>query len=309
MSSEFLPLTVSLLEELHNDDSEKNVELVASDGSVRAHSCLLAACAEPLRKMLSSSMVESRSKRVQMPDFKVAELKFIMRLLFTGAMDPSEWPPTQLDISVVATDRQGKNVVDFKMRSTQPYGKLMSRWCEHHNLQLSDATFYVNGHKLDPAQTPASTGLMQCDIHAFPAAEVGAEEMQPPEQDDSQPMYPPLELLFAAASFAKRYNMEAFLSIIIEHLKARVSFKEFEAITVLAVEMDLAPVRLACLLYARESKKIAELFKQRAFKPEVLFELQAIWSAIPEKKRRFAQALNRTSLGAYASAHDYSPPC
>lgn len=295
-SPDYVPLTIGLLQNLHDDCSRKDVDLVASDGVVRAHSCILAAVSKPLRAMLGNGMVESETRCVQMADFNVAELKFIMRLLCTGGMDSSEWPPENclahrdssqnsapLLIKVQAfPELQG---MDFMMRPTTKYRNLMADYCRRAGYDLHQLSFSANGHELTPDATPASSGLMDTPLSAKLVGPIPIEE----EPGSELTLHPPLELLFSAATFAKMYDIEDFLATTIDRLKACINVNSFDSIMEWAIRLDLAPIRMAGLLYARESDVIRAFFDRKTLQPQVQFELQAIWSGLSAKKRRMSE--------------------
>jgi len=288
-SPEFLPVTFALFEQLYADENCKDVELVASDGSLWAHSLILSACAAPLAAMMRGGMAEGRNRRIEMPDFTVTELNFIMRLLHTGGMDPAEWPDFKLLVDVTAIYAHEPCTVRFRILSTRPYGKMMLAWSRNQDMPLTQVDFLVKGHKLKPTDTLASTGFMDSDVEAAPA------ESGQVCESEGQILRPPLGLLYASASFGKRYGMELFLSTIIDQLKARICEKDFEAVLALAIQVDLTPLKMACLLFARGNSRIRVMFDQQEFGPLVQFELQAIWSAVLERKRKFSKILSNTS--------------
>merc|ERR1712023_530803 len=94
----------------------------------------------------------------------------------------------------------------------------------------------------------------------------GNEDVKEDEGDNERvELRPPLNLLFASASFAKRYGMDTFLSTIMDSLKSRICIEDFETIMSLAIQVDITPVRLACLLFARESTEIKTSFDNNKF--------------------------------------------
>jgi len=292
VSPDFASLPTDFLEKLYDDDSHMDVDLVASDGVVRAHSCMLSAISEPFKAMLSNGMVESSTKRVQMADFNVAQLKFILRLLYTGGMDSSEWPPEgcvgdegfsqSSDKVIIDFFFSGVALLQFKVKSKVCYRKMMVKFCDTIGKNLDDVRFSVAGHELNPDDTPASSGLMDTAISTELVETISVEE----EPLGYVALHPPLELLFSAASFAKMYDIQELLAKIIERLKACINENRFDNFMALAIKLDLAPIRMAGLLYARDNSLIKALYDQKKLKPQVQFELQAIWPAAPTKKRR-----------------------
>jgi len=297
-------MALAVLDRLHDDDTGKDVELVASDGVVRAHSLMLSAISEPFRAMLSNGMAETTTKRIQMADFTEAQLKFILRLLCTGGMDTSEWPlegcqddkddsgsqvGEWLCIHVSAPSIRGAPLAgtEFRMKPTTKYRNLMKRFCDRAGVNLDDISFSAGGQVVLPTDTPASSGLMHKDLVATQKNLILIGDSQKSNDDLALYERPPLEFLFSAASFAKMYDIqEYFMAVIIERLKACINMKNFDNIMVLAIKLDLAPIRMAGLLYAQRNDSVRASFDQEKWSPQVQFELQAIWSAVHAKRRR-----------------------
>ena len=62
----------------------------------------------------------------------------------------------KVSIQVVARAAGGENLVDFKMKPTSKFDKLMKTWCKSNCIPESDAFFEFNGRLLLPEDTPAS---------------------------------------------------------------------------------------------------------------------------------------------------------
>ena len=84
----------------------------------------------------------------------------------------------KVSIQVVARAAGGENLVDFKMKPTSKFDKLMKTWCKSNCIPESDAFFEFNGRLLLPEDTPAScswssrNGVMR--ITAKPKEETAA---------------------------------------------------------------------------------------------------------------------------------------
>lgn len=78
-------------ESLFADEEGKDVELMCIDGSVRSHSLLLKQMSEPLKAMLTVDMKEKRSNCIQMPNYNMRTVKFILRFLYTGQVDDTDF--------------------------------------------------------------------------------------------------------------------------------------------------------------------------------------------------------------------------
>eukprot|EP00930_Biecheleria_cincta_P020856 TRINITY_DN15596_c0_g3_i1.p1 TRINITY_DN15596_c0_g3~~TRINITY_DN15596_c0_g3_i1.p1 ORF type:complete len:2674 (+),score=607.81 TRINITY_DN15596_c0_g3_i1:20-8041(+) len=78
-----------------------------------------------------------------------------------GAARPSTAVPAsdgKLDVDVKALGDDGENVTSFKMKLDTPFAKMMTAWCQHHGLEVSDAVFECCGKELGPNDCPASLG-------------------------------------------------------------------------------------------------------------------------------------------------------
>ena len=62
----------------------------------------------------------------------------------------------KVSIQVVALAEGGENLIDFKMKSSSRFEKMMKAWCECQSVPESDALFEFNGEELSPNDTPAS---------------------------------------------------------------------------------------------------------------------------------------------------------
>lgn len=82
---------VELGERLFEDNVGKDVRLVASDGEERAHSLVLAATSAAFQAMFASELAEGRTKTVELPDRTQVELRFWLRLLYTGQVEEQDW--------------------------------------------------------------------------------------------------------------------------------------------------------------------------------------------------------------------------
>jgi len=67
------------------------VSLVGSDGNVLAHSSVLSAFSDVFKAMLASGMRESQQKVIELQSVSCAELRFLLRLLYTMQVDEANW--------------------------------------------------------------------------------------------------------------------------------------------------------------------------------------------------------------------------
>ena len=76
---------------LLGDEKSKDLELKAKDGSVWVHALMLSNISEPLQAMLTMRLLEHRTKKIDMSTFTKAQLKFVIRFMYTGHVHPEDW--------------------------------------------------------------------------------------------------------------------------------------------------------------------------------------------------------------------------
>eukprot|EP00928_Gymnodinium_smaydae_P064274 TRINITY_DN4765_c1_g1_i2.p1 TRINITY_DN4765_c1_g1~~TRINITY_DN4765_c1_g1_i2.p1 ORF type:complete len:438 (-),score=88.96 TRINITY_DN4765_c1_g1_i2:44-1255(-) len=79
---------------LYDDQSLKDVEIVLmQDGEkLMADSLILRLASPVFEAMLTHDFVERRTMTLQIDDCSGSEFRFFLRLLYTGQMDPTDWP-------------------------------------------------------------------------------------------------------------------------------------------------------------------------------------------------------------------------
>merc|ERR1740117_587685 len=69
-------------------------------------------------------MIEHRTRRIELPDFNVSELRFTLRLCYTGHMDAADWEDTydkpHPEDAVSDGDSPSCDIVDSEGRPTCP---------------------------------------------------------------------------------------------------------------------------------------------------------------------------------------------
>ncbi|CAE8632131.1 unnamed protein product [Polarella glacialis] len=79
----------------------------------------------------------------------------------SGASRPAAATKTdhgKLNVSVVSDSEGGPNIVEFRIKISTPFAKMMSAWCAHHKVSLVDVCFKIVGRILKPEETPESCG-------------------------------------------------------------------------------------------------------------------------------------------------------
>jgi len=88
---------------------------------------------------------------------------------------------------------------------------------------------------------------------------------------------PPLDSLLAAAMLAKKYQVEWLLVVLVDVVKERLTEQSFERILTAAIQIDLSPIRLCALEFARNSTSIRSRYNSGSFPSELMFEMQAVF--------------------------------
>lgn len=109
----------------------------------------------------------------------------------------------------------------------------------------------------------------------------------------------PLLWLLWACSFAKKYQVDDMLEMMIDLIKERLDADCFELVLQFAICNDIGPIRVHCVIYAKSEddemvKKqifgkgyIRRKFDDGQLAPEVCFELLSIWpSKFQDVKKR-----------------------
>jgi len=62
-----------------------------------------------------------------------------------------------ITVKVIAQGVDGPSTVNFKMKKDTLFGKMMTAWCTHHSLKADMTSFLLDGKRLQPEDTPASS--------------------------------------------------------------------------------------------------------------------------------------------------------
>eukprot|EP00928_Gymnodinium_smaydae_P014184 TRINITY_DN15156_c0_g1_i2.p1 TRINITY_DN15156_c0_g1~~TRINITY_DN15156_c0_g1_i2.p1 ORF type:complete len:287 (-),score=18.24 TRINITY_DN15156_c0_g1_i2:261-1073(-) len=103
-------------ERLLADDSTKDVSIQMSDGTVQAHSCILAIGSEAIRGMLFQGAAANTSpKRLSWEEHPSRTGKFFIRLLYTGTLAEEEWSVEEESLCVNAACTQKSMEVPLEL--------------------------------------------------------------------------------------------------------------------------------------------------------------------------------------------------
>lgn len=280
---------VEFWEALYNDDDGKDIELKARDGSVWAHALILAQMSEPIKMMLSAGMAEQRTSSIQMKAFSAAHLKFILRFVYTGHMEPADWDGVAARPSRMSIGRKLKQPRTRKLlvAPTRPDGQggasAASAASAESMATLGPSVTLVRRRKSLSSHCRASAELKDCRKMASPSSDTSGSS-----EDGDLCGAVPLELLLGGLSFAKQFQMTGFANVILDYIRIRLTHANFEKVMQRAIAIDMSPLKLMCLKHAERNSKIRQVFDKGAFCPEVMFELQALWSPPRCKKQRIS---------------------
>ena len=96
----------------------------------------------------------------------------------------------------------------------------------------------------------------------------------------------PFSILFGSLAFTKKYQVQGVFTTVMESVKSRLCADNFDEVMKHAVAMDLSPLKLFCMDFAKRTKSIKRKFQKSELSPESQFELQALWPAPCTKKAR-----------------------
>lgn len=225
-------------EQIYQDESVKDVEVVLKDGiAVKADSIVLKVSSPVFRAMLSHDMQEKREMKFVIDDYTSCEFRFFLRLLYTGRMDPSDWPVDEQVEEPHGTGSTGSPV-------SQPP---------------------ATAHPVLPFECRQNVGWRGY-VHGQAACWSHGRQMS---------RLPPVELLLAAAALSKRYQVDWLLHVLVDVVKRRLTEASFEGILRAAMLHDIAPVRLGALEFARRSQEVRWRYDSGEYPTEIMFELQA----------------------------------
>lgn len=299
----------SLYTKLLTQDSTKDLEIQMSDGVLKAHSSILILGSAAVERILGQGLAaETNQKRLSWTEHTVEVGKFFLRLLYSGTVEETEWSkgseaePCQEAPRILQIKSPNGNQQDeagtYELRAERANGKpVWKKRGSNFWLFYCDGKWFVDTERADEDFTLGGGWIKSEACDAMPDAASGWERA-----DDDIPQWVPdsdiwvgepqrrvpLRLLLGGIEIAKTYLFEDLLEVLVEAVQGRVGFDTFDAILKAAIKIDLTPLRLFCVQYAKEQKHgVRELYDSRALSPEVRAELIGIWgSSKPPAKRR-----------------------
>jgi hypothetical protein len=220
--------------------------------TVWADSLILKVASPVLKSVLNLEMAEKDIATIQLDAFSALEFRFFLRLLYTGRMDPSDWPVDEPNYEHEQLPTLPGSLVSQPPATTEPVLPLDGR----HN----------SGPQLVPAQ-----GMMAGLVRGKGKSK-GKSKIQAPRA-------PPVSMLMSATALAKKYQTDWLLHVLVDVVKRRISEVSFEHVLCTAIFHDIAPVRLAALDFAQKSPEVWRRYELGEYPPEVLYELQTTFMA------------------------------
>lgn len=299
--------------DIYEDQTLKDVEITFCDGDkVMADSLVLRRASAVFNAMLTHNMLERRTMSLQLDDCPSHAFRFFLRLLYTGSMDPTDWPAEETEQREsqgmppaperdAATVGEQATVLPIDHANSLPatpgnVGRPQSipgtLFVEAQGVFGAPTTINVFGERLmapppsakgpglaSMAPPPSARGqwLAPAGSSDIPKAAAWGHSFCSPQPQAPRPPLPPLDLLLTAAALAKKYQVEWLLSVLVDVLKKRVSDDSFECILMAAMRMDLSPVRLCALEFAKTSSVLRSRYEAGDFSPDIIFEMQAVF--------------------------------
>eukprot|EP00929_Paragymnodinium_shiwhaense_P096961 TRINITY_DN58729_c0_g1_i1.p1 TRINITY_DN58729_c0_g1~~TRINITY_DN58729_c0_g1_i1.p1 ORF type:complete len:310 (-),score=55.77 TRINITY_DN58729_c0_g1_i1:492-1373(-) len=277
---------VNFWESLLADESEKDIELTCKDGTVWAHSLILKSMSEPLKRMLNSDMAERQSKKIALSSFTVAQVRLVLRFTCTGHISLDECSTAsgakeQKASSPASSTAGSSEAAVLGHVPTLPARSMFGQGTLGVPAGLPNFSGWVG--PLPPVMPPLPPALPTQE-RVSPFLTGVAPRWETVNQKPTEQV--PWEVLAGALAFAKQYQMIEFLSSLVECAKRRIQRETFEEIMADAISLDVSPLKMACLDFARNNLDIKTCFEAKTLSAPVLFELCALWPQRPPEKKR-----------------------
>lgn len=281
---------VCIYERLLEDDDLKDVTIEFSDGTLRAHGCVLSAASEAVKGILRNGCAqESRSLVWKEYDLKVG--RFFLRLLYTGCVEERDWvEPTQVSTTATSagSERSIASATGVSLTRTDLTRSEMAMVLAQITPQdgsrvrvLRDTNALVMGtSRFIPAGTVGT-------VNGGGKSVVWSSNLGPVTLDSLRGNFeaveprPPLSLLTGAIAIAKVYQFASMLGALTACIRKRLSVQTFDEICQAAIRDDMQILRYHCMRFAdsesREARELRELYNEGQLSPEVTHELDGLW--------------------------------
>lgn len=265
---------------IYEDQALKDVEITLCDGEkVMADSLILRQSSAVFNAMLTHNMLERQTMSLHLDDCPSAGFRFFLRLLYTGQMDPSEWPSEDLEqheLQPEPVPHPSPHPPPLPEHDATPQGPPLTLTSPNSEDSALDRPQSIPGTLFVEAQGVFGAPPVAVGDVAGPKASFVTRSPTVPPAAPKKPQ-PPLDILLTAAALSKKYQVEWLLSVLVDAVKKRISEDTFECILTAAMRMDLSPVRLCALEFAKGNTNLRNRYEAGDFHPDIIFEMQAVF--------------------------------
>ncbi|CAK0886951.1 unnamed protein product, partial [Prorocentrum cordatum] len=283
------------LERMFADDETKDVKIALMNGNLRAHSVLLRASSDAFAGVLSHGVAADGEKTLNWGDQPIEVGRVFLRLLYTGALDKSDWEDPQASKPTLQGrwHMNGSAVADIIDSKVCWWHWQQGQWCGLHPdvLEIGDDGKVCKMRSGD-------VGRVSGDELTWSDGEIWLRK-------DQVPLY----LLVGALALAKMYLVTHLVESLTGALKIRLNEDTFDEICVCAIKLDVMPLRFLCLRYAEQSRFIRSGIKVRASHPIERWDGEGVIPARSEGtvEERFCQTGDLEGLKMLqVEWHDYN---
>jgi len=219
---------------LHHE-ATKDVDIEMSDGTLRAHSCLLCVASEAIQGMLSHGAAAT-CKKLSWREHPIAVGRLLLGLLYTGGVAAEDWSQDggSLDGSWDCTNSEGRWKAQVTITGTRvKYDN--SLMAEIVATGLNTFSYVEKGATLTCTLDANKQKLAWSDGDIWTRLESEV----------------PLHLLLGCLSLSKMYQISQVLHSTIEALKTRLNDDTFDDICRAAIKDDVTALRFDCLQYVQ----------------------------------------------------------
>uniref|UniRef100_A0A7S4UYP6 BTB domain-containing protein n=1 Tax=Alexandrium monilatum TaxID=311494 RepID=A0A7S4UYP6_9DINO len=304
---------ICVYERLLDDDDLKDVTIEFSDGTLRAHSCVLSSASEAVKGILRNGTArESKTLTWREHDLKVG--RFFLRLLYTGCVEERDWseqaPAAGGPGTGTAATSDGAaagttagattgSTVGTTALTTSGAGRLNGSPPPLHDghrvrvvrdtnaLVMGGSCRFIASGTLGTVSGGGKTVMLPSTLGGavFMDSLQGNLEAIDPR--------PPLCLLTGGIAIAKVYQFPTLLGALTASIKRRLSPHTFDEICRAAIHDDIQVLRYHCMRFvdseSQEARQLRELHSEGRLSPEVMHELDGLWRqepCKPSKRRR-----------------------
>jgi len=273
------------------EKSPNDIELLCKDGIVEAHLVVLSAISDAFFAMLSHPMSEKNTKVINMREYTCTEIRFFLRLIYTGQVDPEEWDIGQDEDEMKVAEKLEELANGGAHSPSSSRRSVDSRdMCSTSTPVPRDRHLHAHRHPHHPPHHPHHTTLSVEDPPPPMKADIDPdgpirEEVETIETDSTSRGEMPMSLLLPAMSLCRKYEI-CYEEWLYDKIKQGCSCHTFAKIAEFAIREDITALRLWLLKFAVESPSIRILFEAEFLPPRVLYELRAAFPSVRKSRKR-----------------------